>query len=77
VRLIEKGGDVGGTWYWNRYPGVACDIESYVYLPLRGLVFFGNHSKDGRLYEINDEAGTFIADVTMESLVADWKANAA
>jgi len=34
VRIIEKGGDVGGTWYWNRYPGVACDIESYVYLPL-------------------------------------------
>jgi cation diffusion facilitator CzcD-associated flavoprotein CzcO len=34
LRIIEKGGDVGGTWYWNRYPGVACDIESYVYLPL-------------------------------------------
>ena len=34
IRLIEKGGDFGGTWYWNRYPGVACDIESYVYLPL-------------------------------------------
>ena len=34
VRIIEKGGDFGGTWYWNRYPGVACDIESYVYLPL-------------------------------------------
>jgi hypothetical protein len=40
-----------------------------------GLVFFGNHSSDGRLYEINDEAGKFIADVTMESLVADWQAN--
>jgi cation diffusion facilitator CzcD-associated flavoprotein CzcO len=34
IRLIEKGGDVGGTWYWNRYPGLACDIESYIYLPL-------------------------------------------
>jgi cation diffusion facilitator CzcD-associated flavoprotein CzcO len=34
VRIVEKAGDVGGTWYWNRYPGVACDIESYVYLPL-------------------------------------------
>ena len=33
-RIIEKGGDFGGTWYWNRYPGAACDIESYVYLPL-------------------------------------------
>jgi cation diffusion facilitator CzcD-associated flavoprotein CzcO len=34
LRVIEKGGDVGGTWYWNRYPGAACDVESYVYLPL-------------------------------------------
>ncbi|MCZ6773486.1 MAG: NAD(P)/FAD-dependent oxidoreductase [Proteobacteria bacterium] len=33
-RIIEKAGDFGGTWYWNRYPGVQCDIESYVYLPL-------------------------------------------
>jgi cation diffusion facilitator CzcD-associated flavoprotein CzcO len=34
VTIIEKGGDVGGTWYWNRYPGAQCDVESYVYLPL-------------------------------------------
>ena len=34
IRLIEKGGDFGGTWYWNRYPGAMCDVESYVYLPL-------------------------------------------
>ena len=34
LRIIEKGGDFGGTWYWNRYPGAACDIESYIYLPL-------------------------------------------
>ena len=34
IRLVEKAGDVGGTWYWNRYPGAMCDIESYVYLPL-------------------------------------------
>ena len=34
IRVIEKGGDFGGTWYWNRYPGAACDIESYVYLPM-------------------------------------------
>ncbi|WP_413768797.1 flavin-containing monooxygenase [Rhodococcus pyridinivorans] len=33
-RIIEQGGDFGGTWYWNRYPGVQCDVESYVYLPL-------------------------------------------
>ena len=34
VRLIEKGGDVGGTWYWNRYPGAQCDTASFVYMPL-------------------------------------------
>ncbi|KXS17607.1 cyclododecanone monooxygenase [Gonapodya prolifera JEL478] len=34
VLMIEKGGDFGGTWYWNRYPGAACDTESYIYLPL-------------------------------------------
>ena len=34
-RIIEKGGDFGGIfWYWNRYPGASCDIESYVYFPL-------------------------------------------
>lgn len=34
VRIVEKGGDFGGTWYWNRYPGIHCDIESHVYLPM-------------------------------------------
>ena len=32
--VIEAGSDFGGTWYWNRYPGAQCDIESYCYLPL-------------------------------------------
>ena len=34
VRIIEKGGDFGGTWYWNRYPGAQCDTTSFVYMPL-------------------------------------------
>ena len=33
-KIIEKGGNFGGTWYWNRYPGASCDIESYIYFPL-------------------------------------------
>ena len=33
-RIVEKAGDFGGTWYWNRYPGAQCDIEGYLYLPL-------------------------------------------
>jgi cation diffusion facilitator CzcD-associated flavoprotein CzcO len=34
LRVIEQGGDFGGTWYWNRYPGAMCDVESYCYLPM-------------------------------------------
>ena len=34
TKVIESADDVGGTWYWNRYPGAACDVESYIYLPL-------------------------------------------
>ena len=34
IRIVEAGGDFGGTWYWNRYPGAQCDIEAYCYLPL-------------------------------------------
>jgi cyclohexanone monooxygenase len=34
LRLIERGADYGGTWYWNRYPGAQCDTESYIYMPL-------------------------------------------
>ena len=33
-RIIEKGGDFGGTWYWNRYPGATCDTASMIYMPL-------------------------------------------
>jgi cation diffusion facilitator CzcD-associated flavoprotein CzcO len=34
IRIVERGADVGGTWYWNRYPGAACDVVAYDYLPL-------------------------------------------
>jgi len=34
IRVVESAGDFGGTWYWNRYPGAMCDVESYCYLPL-------------------------------------------
>jgi cation diffusion facilitator CzcD-associated flavoprotein CzcO len=54
VRIIEKGGDFGGTWYWNRYPGAACDIESYVYLPLLEEVGYMPVEKYTRAPEILD-----------------------
>jgi len=53
IRIIDKGGDVGGTWYFNRYPGVACDIESYVYLPMLeevGYIPKEKYAKGGEIY---------------------------
>ncbi|KAJ7708844.1 flavin-binding monooxygenase-like family protein [Mycena rosella] len=34
IRLVDDAGGFGGTWYWNRYPGLMCDVESYIYMPL-------------------------------------------
>jgi cyclohexanone monooxygenase len=34
LRVVEMGGDFGGVWYWNRYPGIQCDNDSYCYIPL-------------------------------------------
>jgi cation diffusion facilitator CzcD-associated flavoprotein CzcO len=34
IRIIDQAGGIGGTWYWNRYPGVMCDVESYIYMPM-------------------------------------------
>ncbi len=52
IRMIEKGGDFGGTWYWNRYPGAACDVESYVYLPLLEEIGYVPVEKYSRAPEI-------------------------
>ena len=34
IRIVDQAGGFGGTWYWNRYPGVMCDVESYMYMPM-------------------------------------------
>jgi cyclohexanone monooxygenase len=52
LRVIEKGGDFGGTWYWNRYPGAACDVESYIYLPLLEEIGYVPVEKYSRAPEI-------------------------
>ncbi|HUI28471.1 MAG TPA: NAD(P)/FAD-dependent oxidoreductase [Candidatus Kryptonia bacterium] len=52
VRIIEKGGDFGGTWYWNRYPGAMCDVESYIYLPLLEELDYVPSEKYARAPEI-------------------------
>lgn len=52
IRMIEKGGDFGGTWYWNRYPGAACDVESYIYLPLLEEIGYMPKEKYSKAAEI-------------------------
>ena len=69
IRIIESGGDFGGTWYWNRYPGAQCDIESYIYMPLleelktvpsekyaRGPEILAHAQAIGRHYDLYAEA---------------------
>jgi len=52
IRIVEKGGDFGGTWYWNRYPGAMCDVESYIYLPLLEELAYVPTEKYARAPEI-------------------------
>ncbi|HVT76705.1 MAG TPA: NAD(P)/FAD-dependent oxidoreductase [Acidimicrobiales bacterium] len=69
VRIIEKGGDFGGTWYWNRYPGAMCDTASFVYMPLleetgympsekyaRGPEIYEHCQRIGKQYGLYDNA---------------------
>ncbi len=54
ITIIEKGSDVGGTWYWNRYPGVRCDVESYIYVPMleeTGFVPTERYAKGAEILE--------------------------
>ena len=58
--IIEKGADFGGTWYWNRYPGAACDTESYIYMPLleeTGYIPAAKYAKAPELFEHSRRIG--------------------
>lgn len=56
LRVIERAGDFGGTWYWNRYPGAACDIEAYIYMPLLEEMGYLPSEKYARAPEILDHS---------------------
>ena len=69
IRVVEKGGDFGGTWYWNRYPGAQCDTASMIYLPLleetghvptekyvHGPEILSHSQNIGRHFELYDNA---------------------
>ena len=56
IRVIDRAGDFGGTWYWNRYPSAQCDVESYIYLPMLEESRFMPSEKYARQPEIFEYA---------------------
>ena len=87
IRIIEKAADFGGTWYWNRYPGAQCDIESYVYLPLleeTGYIpkekysfapeIFEHAQRIGKHFKLYDRAcfQTQVKDARWEESTGQW-----
>ncbi len=58
--IVERGADFGGTWYWNRYPGLGCDTEAYCYLPLleeTGYIPTEKYAKGPELFEHSQRVG--------------------
>jgi cyclohexanone monooxygenase len=87
IRIVEAGGDFGGTWYWNRYPGAQCDIESYCYLPLLEELeyipkekysyapeIYEHSQRIAKSYELYDSAvfQTRVTDLTWDEETARW-----
>ena len=87
VRIIEKGGDFGGTWYWNRYPGAQCDTASFVYMPLleetghmptekyaHGPEIYEHCQRIGKQYGLYDNAlfHTEVTDLTWDDAASRW-----
>ena len=87
-RIIELGGDFGGTWYWNRYPGAQCDIDAYCYLPLleeTGYMpkekyayspeIFEHCRRIGRHFGLYDRAlfGTMVRSLRWDEALGRWR----
>ncbi|WP_082105814.1 NAD(P)/FAD-dependent oxidoreductase [Mycobacterium sp. UM_Kg27] len=87
IRLIDKAADVGGTWYWNRYPGIACDVESYVYMPLleelgyvptekyaKGPEIFAHCQRIAHHYDLYSNAclQTEVTEIRWETTASRW-----
>jgi cation diffusion facilitator CzcD-associated flavoprotein CzcO len=87
IRIIERGGDFGGTWYWNRYPGAACDVESYIYLPLleetgymptrkyaRSPEIYAHAQRIGKFFDLYKDAcfQTELTDMRWDEARARW-----
>jgi cyclohexanone monooxygenase len=88
VRIIELGGDFGGVWYWNRYPGIQCDNESYCYVPLLeeldfmpskkfadGAEIFEHCRRIGKHFGLYDSAilSTQVRDLRWDDTIKRWR----
>jgi cyclohexanone monooxygenase len=88
VRIVEAGSDFGGTWYWNRYPGAQCDVESYIYLPLleeTGYIpkekyayqpeIYAHVRRLGEHFGLRDRAifGTRITEMDWDETIKRWR----
>ena len=87
ICIVEKGGDFGGTWYWNRYPGAQCDVESYIYMPLleelnyiptqkyaRGAEILAHSQAIGRHYNLYEDAlfQTQVTETRWDATINRW-----
>ncbi len=87
VRIIEKGGDFGGTWYWNRYPGAMCDTAAMIYMPLleetghmpsekytKAPELLAHCQRIGRHFGLYDNAAlsTEVTEVTWDDHASRW-----
>ena len=87
IVIIDKAGDFGGVWYWNRYPGVACDTEAYVYMPLleemgvmpkanfaSGQEIFEHAQRIARRFGLYEKAlfGTAVTDARWDEADSRW-----
>jgi cyclohexanone monooxygenase len=87
IRIIDAAADFGGTWYWNRYPGAQCDIESYLYLPLleeTGYIpkekysyapeIFSHAQRIGKMFNLYDVAcfQTKVTGLSWDAEAARW-----
>ena len=87
VRIIEGGGDVGGVWYWNRYPGAMCDTAAMVYLPLleetgylpsqkyvQGPEIFAHAQRIATTFDLYDNAvfSTQVTSLTWDDVASRW-----
>ncbi len=88
IRIIDRSGDFGGVWYWNRYPGVQCDVESYSYLPLLeelgympkdryayGSEIFAYCQQMGRHFDLYRHAlfGTVVKSIRWDETLNRWR----